>query len=112
LPTHSSLFSRIFNRFINHHIFDDDVLNEDWIIYRMVRSRRLLSLVLVAIGVDRRISSGSVRTGWLTRVSVSVSVSIVLKAFPMPVLFYIFRVRQPVGPLCCHYWGLQIGTTA
>jgi hypothetical protein len=26
-------------------------LNEDWIIYRMVRSRRLLSLVLVAIGV-------------------------------------------------------------
>ncbi len=34
---------------------DDDVLNEDWIIYRMVRSRRLLSLVLVAIGVGRRI---------------------------------------------------------
>jgi hypothetical protein len=33
---------------------DDDVLNEDWIIYRMVRSRRLLSLVLVAIGVGRR----------------------------------------------------------
>ena len=37
---------------------DDDVLNEDWIIYRMVRSRRLLSLVLVAIGVDRRIQKG------------------------------------------------------
>jgi hypothetical protein len=37
---------------------DDDVLNEDWIIYRMVRSRRLLSLVLVAIGVDRRILKG------------------------------------------------------
>jgi hypothetical protein len=34
---------------------DDDVLNEDWIVYRMVRSRHLLSLVLVAIGVDRRI---------------------------------------------------------
>jgi hypothetical protein len=34
---------------------DDDLLNEDWIIYRMVRSRRLLSLVLVAIGVGRRI---------------------------------------------------------
>jgi hypothetical protein len=28
----------------------DDVLNEDLIIYRMVRSHRLLSLVLVAIG--------------------------------------------------------------
>jgi hypothetical protein len=37
---------------------DDDVLNEDWIIYRMVRSRRLLSLVLVAIGVGRRIQKG------------------------------------------------------
>jgi hypothetical protein len=37
--------------------FDDDyVLNEDWIKYRMVRSHRLLSLVLVAIGVGRRIS--------------------------------------------------------
>jgi hypothetical protein len=35
---------------------DDDVLNEGWIKYRMVRSRRLLSLVLVAIGVGRRIS--------------------------------------------------------
>jgi hypothetical protein len=34
---------------------DDDVLNEDWIKYRMVRSHRLLSLVLVAIGVGRRI---------------------------------------------------------
>jgi hypothetical protein len=33
-------------------------LQEDWIIYRMVRSRRLLSLVLVAIGVDRRIQKG------------------------------------------------------
>jgi hypothetical protein len=33
---------------------DDDVLNEDWIIYRMVRSRRLLSLVLVAIGVGNK----------------------------------------------------------
>jgi hypothetical protein len=32
-----------------------DVLNEDWIKYRMVRSHRLLSLVLVAIGVGRRI---------------------------------------------------------
>jgi hypothetical protein len=32
---------------------DDDVFNEDWIIYRMVRSHRLLSLVLVAIGVGR-----------------------------------------------------------
>jgi hypothetical protein len=30
---------------------DDDVLNEDWIKCRMVRSYRLLSLVLVAIGV-------------------------------------------------------------
>jgi hypothetical protein len=37
----------------------DDVLNEDWIIYRMVRSRRLLSLVLVAIGVGRRIQKGN-----------------------------------------------------
>jgi hypothetical protein len=36
--------------------FDDDVLNEDWIKYCMVRSHRLLSLVLVAIGVGRRIS--------------------------------------------------------
>jgi hypothetical protein len=36
----------------------DDVLNEDWIIYRMVRSRRLLSLVLVDIGVGRRIQKG------------------------------------------------------
>ena len=35
---------------------DDDVLNEYWIKYRMVRSHRLLSLVLVAIGVGRRIS--------------------------------------------------------
>jgi hypothetical protein len=34
---------------------DDDVLNEDWIVYRMVRPRHFLSLVLVAIGVDRRI---------------------------------------------------------
>jgi protein-S-isoprenylcysteine O-methyltransferase Ste14 len=32
---------------------DDEVLNEDWILYRMVRSPRLLSLVLVAIGVGR-----------------------------------------------------------
>jgi hypothetical protein len=31
-------------------------LNADWIKYRMVRSHRLLSLVLVAIGVGRRIS--------------------------------------------------------
>jgi hypothetical protein len=30
-------------------------LNEDWIKYRMVCSHRLLSLVLVAIGVGRRI---------------------------------------------------------
>jgi hypothetical protein len=37
---------------------DDDVLNEDWIIYRMVRSRHLLSLVLVAISVGRRIQKG------------------------------------------------------
>jgi hypothetical protein len=37
-------------------IDDDDVLNEDWIKYRMVRSHHLLSLVLVAIGVGRRIS--------------------------------------------------------
>jgi hypothetical protein len=29
------------------------VLNEDWIIYRMVHSHRLLPLVLVAIGVGR-----------------------------------------------------------
>jgi hypothetical protein len=29
---------------------DDDVLNEDWTKYRMVRSYRLLPLVLVAIG--------------------------------------------------------------
>jgi hypothetical protein len=36
--------------------FDDDVLNEYWIKYRMVRSHRLLSLVLVAIGVGRQIS--------------------------------------------------------
>jgi hypothetical protein len=36
--------------------FDDDVLNEDWIKYRMVCSHRLLSLVLVAIGVGRRMS--------------------------------------------------------
>jgi hypothetical protein len=35
---------------------DDDVLNEDWIINRMVRSHRLLSLMLVAIGFRRRIS--------------------------------------------------------
>jgi hypothetical protein len=31
---------------------DDDVLNEDWIKYRMVRSHRLFSLVLVAIFND------------------------------------------------------------
>ena len=31
------------------------LIKDDWIIYRMVRSRRLLSLVLVAIGVGRRI---------------------------------------------------------
>jgi hypothetical protein len=36
---------------------DDDVLNEDWIKYRMVRSHRLLSLVLVALGVGRRIQN-------------------------------------------------------
>jgi hypothetical protein len=35
---------------------DDDVLNEDWIKYCMVCSHRLLLLVLVAIGVGRRIS--------------------------------------------------------
>jgi hypothetical protein len=35
---------------------DHDVLNEDWIKYRMVRSHRSLSLVLVAIGVSHRIS--------------------------------------------------------
>jgi hypothetical protein len=35
---------------------DDDILNEDWIKNRMVRSHRLLSLVLVAIGFGRRIS--------------------------------------------------------
>jgi hypothetical protein len=29
-------------------------LNEDWIKYHMVRSHRLLSLVLVAIGVGRQ----------------------------------------------------------
>ena len=40
-------------------LLDVDVLNEDWIIYRMVRSHRLLSLVLVAIGVGRRIQKGS-----------------------------------------------------
>jgi hypothetical protein len=34
------------------------VLNEDWIKYRMVRSHRLLSLVLVAVGVGRRIQKG------------------------------------------------------
>jgi hypothetical protein len=35
---------------------DDDVLDEDWFKYRMVRSHRLVSLlVLVAIGVGRRI---------------------------------------------------------
>jgi hypothetical protein len=38
--------------------FDDDVLNEDWIKYRMVRSHRLLSLVLVAVGVGRTIQKG------------------------------------------------------
>jgi hypothetical protein len=37
-------------------LHDDVVLNEDWIKYRIVRSHRLLSLVLVAIGVGRRIS--------------------------------------------------------
>jgi hypothetical protein len=37
---------------------DDDVLNEDWIKCRMVRSHRLLSLVLVAVGVGRRIQKG------------------------------------------------------
>jgi hypothetical protein len=30
-------------------VIDDDVLNEDWIKNRMVRSHRLLSLVLVAM---------------------------------------------------------------
>jgi hypothetical protein len=39
-----------------HSCVDDDVLNEDWIKNRMVRSHRLLSLVLVAIGFGRRIS--------------------------------------------------------
>jgi hypothetical protein len=39
---------------------DDDVLDEDWFKYRMVRSHRLVSLlVLVAIGVGRRIQKGS-----------------------------------------------------
>jgi hypothetical protein len=35
--------------------FVADVLNEDWIKNRMVRSHRLLSLVLVAIGFRRRL---------------------------------------------------------
>ena len=34
----------------------DYVLNADWINYRMVNSHRLLSRVLVAIGVGRRIA--------------------------------------------------------
>jgi hypothetical protein len=34
---------------------DDDVLNEDWMKYRMVRSHGSAATVLVAIGVDRRI---------------------------------------------------------
>jgi hypothetical protein len=34
-------------------------LNEDWIKYRMVRSHRLLSLVLVAIGVGRGYRKGN-----------------------------------------------------
>jgi hypothetical protein len=38
---------------------DDVVLSEDWIKYCMVRSHRLLSLVLVAIGVGRRIPKGN-----------------------------------------------------
>ncbi len=52
-------FSAAFSRLLfQTEADDDDVLNEDWIIYRMVRSRRLLSLVLVAIGVGRRIQKG------------------------------------------------------
>jgi hypothetical protein len=42
---------------------DNDVLDEDWFKYRMVRSHRLVSLlVLVAIGVGRRIQRETKRT--------------------------------------------------